>query len=70
MAVILMALLGIFIIFNLAILAMFVLTIVFGVLYATKKKYKKAFIVLLVCTIVFAILDAILIFYILSNMNG
>ena len=65
MAVILMAVLGIFIIFNLAILA-----IVFGVLYATKKKYKKAFIVLLVCTIVFAILDAILIFYILSNMNG
>ena len=53
-----------FIGFNVIIITLLILTIVFGVIRAIKKKFNKTFIVLLIVTILFGILD----FFIINNL--
>ena len=50
-----------FIIFNVIIIALFIATIIFGIIRITKKKFKKTFIVLLILTILLAFIDFIII---------
>lgn len=54
----LMEILGIlFIVFNVMIITLLILTIVFGVIRLVKKKFTKTFIILLILTLVFALID-------------
>ena len=50
-----------FIIFNVIIIALFITTIILGIIRITKKKFKKTFIVLLILTILLAFIDFIII---------
>ena len=54
----------IFIGFNVLIITLLILTIVFGVIRAIKKKFKKTFITLLIATILFVVID----FFAINNL--
>ena len=45
-------------------IALFILTIIFGIIRATKKKFKKSFITLLIATILFVVID----FFAINNL--
>ena len=57
------------IIFSFITIILIILTIVFGIIRAIKKKFKKTFIVLLIITILFGIIDFISIKNLIKNFN-
>ena len=57
------------IIFSFITIILIILTIVFGIIRAIKKKFKKTFIVLLIITILFGIIDLISIKNLIKNFN-
>ena len=66
----LMGMLGIlFIGFNVIIITLLILTIVFGVIRLVKKKFKKIFIILLIVTILFVVIDSFAINNLIHKFN-
>ena len=57
------------VIFSFITIILVILTIVFGIIRAIKKKFKKTFIVLLIITILFGIIDLISIKNLIKNFN-
>lgn len=58
----------IFVVFNIILFIFIILAIVFGIIRAVKKKFKKTFIVFLILAIVFTIIDVSVILYVHNNL--